>query len=62
MISEILTFDGGLSTKTVSSNRIKWRYYMWCDLESGILKPFSSLTYVDNVNGKHISISRDNNI
>ena len=56
MISEILTFDGGLSTKT-APHLIGLNEGIICenvDLESGILKPFSSLTYVDNVNGKHI--------
>ena len=56
MISEVLTFDGGLSTKT-SPHLIGLNEGIICenvDLESGSLKPFSSLAYVDNVNGKHV--------
>lgn len=58
MISELLTFNGGLSTKT-SPHLIGKNEAIVCenvDLEYGSLKPFSSLQYVDTVNGEHITI------
>ena len=56
MIQEIITFDGGLSTKT-SSHLIGLTEGIICenvDLESGVLKPLSSLVHIANVTGKHI--------
>lgn len=58
MISELLTFNGGLSTKT-SSHLIGKNEAIVCenvDLEVGSLKPFSSLQYIDTVNGEHITV------
>lgn len=55
-ISELITFDGGLSTKT-SPHLIARNEGIICqnvDLESGVLKPFSSMQYVATVNGRHI--------
>lgn len=55
-ISELVTFDGGLSTKT-SSHLIARNQGVICqnvNLESGVLKPYSSFSFVENVNGKHI--------
>lgn len=56
MISELVTFDGGLSTKT-SPHLIQRNQGIICqnvNLESGVLKPYNSFSYVTNVNGKHI--------
>ena len=61
MISELLTFNGGLSTKT-SSHLIGKNEAIICenvDLESGLLKPFSSLEYISTVNGEHITFYND---
>ena len=53
MISELLTFNGGLSTKT-SPHLITKNEGIICenvDLESGTLKPFSSLEFISTING-----------
>ena len=56
MISELVLFNGGLSTKT-SPHLIERNQAVVCenvDLETGILKPFSSLQYKETVAGKYI--------
>lgn len=61
MISELLTFNGGLSTKT-SSHLIAKNEGIICenvDLESGTLKPFSSLEFISTINGEHITFFND---
>lgn len=56
MVSELITFDGGLSTKT-SSHLIQRNEAIICqnvDLESGTLKPLPSLSFYKSVEGKDI--------
>lgn len=56
MIREILTFDGGLSTKK-DAHLIERNEGIVCenvDLEKGSLTPLPSLVYLDNVVGKYI--------
>lgn len=55
-ISELVKFDGGLSTKT-SAHLIARNEGVVCEnvnLEKGVLAPLSSLQFIKNVNGKHI--------
>ena len=61
MISELLTFNGGLSTKT-APHLIGKNEGIVCenvDLEYGSLRPFSSLQYISTINGEHIAFSGD---
>lgn len=56
MISELIQFDGGLSTK-IAPHIIGRNQGLICsnvDLEIGTLKPKGALQFVDNVNGKHV--------
>ncbi len=56
MIQQIVTFDGGLSTKKLP-HLIARNEGIICenvDLETGGLTPLSSFVYLDNVVGKHI--------
>ena len=60
-IQQIITFDGGLSTKK-SPHLIARNEGIGCEnvnLEKGSLYPLSTPTYVDNVEGKHIYIQND---
>ena len=61
MVSELITFDGGLSTKT-SPHLIAKNEGIICEnvnLETGTLAPLPSMQYIDNVDGKHIYIYED---
>ena len=56
MIQQIVTFDGGLSTKTLP-HLIARNEGIVCrnvDLETGGLTPLNSFIYIDNVVGKYI--------
>lgn len=60
-ISELVTFDGGLSTKK-SSNLIARNEGIVCqnvDLEIGSLKPISSLKYITTTTGYHLRVFND---
>lgn len=60
-VSELVQFNGGLSTKT-SPHLINRNEGIICEnvnLELGTLMPYSSLTYVDTVNGEHLYIYDD---
>ena len=62
MISEIVTFDGGLSTKT-SPHLIQRNQGIICqnvNLESGVLKPYNSFSFISNKIGKHIYLYNEN--
>jgi len=62
MINEIVKFDGGLSTKT-SPHLISNNEGIICEnvnLERGTLYPLSSLSYIQDVDGKHIYTIDDN--
>lgn len=62
MIKEIIRFDGGLSTKT-SSHLIGTNEGIICEnvnLETGVLTPLSSLSYIQDVDGRHIYTIDDN--
>ena len=56
MIQQLLTFEGGLSTKTAPHliGRTEGIVCENVDLESGALTPLSSLQFIQNVSGKHI--------
>lgn len=56
MISELITFDGGLSTKK-AQHLIGRNEGIMCenvDLEKGTLYPIKAFQFIENVNGKHI--------
>lgn len=56
MLSELITFDGGLSTK-IDSRLIKRNEGIICqnvNLETGVLKPLENMLFIQTVNGKHI--------
>ena len=56
MIQQIITFDGGLSTKR-DAHLIERNEGIVCenvDLEKGSLTPLPSFIYLDNVAGKYI--------
>ena len=56
MLSELITFDGGLSTK-IDSRLIKRNEGIICQnvkLETGTLKPLENMLFIQTVNGKHI--------
>lgn len=60
-ISELIQFDGGMSTKT-SPHLIARNEGIICqnvNLEIGTLKPISAFEYITNVDGKHIYYFQD---
>ena len=61
MISELITFNGGMSTKT-SSHLIGRNEGIICenvDLEKGTLFPLRPFQFIETVNGRHIYVHED---
>lgn len=62
MIQQVITFDGGLSTKR-APHLIKRNEAVICEnvcLERGSLCPLPKLSFIENVSGRHIRVQDDN--